>query len=111
MTTTTNVCSHCGSSHVFYDAWVGVNDPSDVRTFDATFCMACEGPTSLIPVPVPTDDALHDTLVDLYERGGHEAVCEWVLQHRPDWPWSRCTACDAHTPTWDGACSVCFTDR
>lgn len=44
---TTKVCTHCGGSNVFYDAFVGVNDPTDVRTFDATFCDDCGGETTL----------------------------------------------------------------
>lgn len=41
------VCSACGSADVFYDAYVGVNDDEDVRTFDAVFCDNCGGETSL----------------------------------------------------------------
>ena len=39
-------CSTCGSKEVFYDAYVGVNDESDVRTFDSVFCETCGGQTS-----------------------------------------------------------------
>ena len=42
-----SVCSACGSEEVFYDAYVGVNDGEDVRTFDAVFCDNCGGETSL----------------------------------------------------------------
>lgn len=41
------VCSTCGSEEVFYDAYVGVNDDGDVRTFDAVFCDNCGGESSL----------------------------------------------------------------
>lgn len=41
------VCTTCGSEDVFYDAYVGVNDENDVRTFDAVFCDNCGGETSL----------------------------------------------------------------
>jgi hypothetical protein len=36
-----SVCATCGSDRVFFDAYVGVNDPTDVRTFDAVFCDDC----------------------------------------------------------------------
>lgn len=42
------VCSTCGSSDVYYDAYVGVNDPTDVRTFQQAFCDECEGETTLV---------------------------------------------------------------
>lgn len=34
-------CVKCGSTELFYDAHVGVNDPEDVRTYDAIDCMYC----------------------------------------------------------------------
>jgi hypothetical protein len=42
------VCKECGSDAVYFDAYVGVNDPEDVRTFDAVFCDDCGGETSLV---------------------------------------------------------------
>lgn len=42
------VCGECGSRDVYSDAWVGINDPMDVRTFDETFCADCDGPTSTV---------------------------------------------------------------
>jgi rRNA maturation endonuclease Nob1 len=45
--TPSKVCTSCGSGDVFFDAYVGVNDRNDVRTFDAVFCDACGGETSL----------------------------------------------------------------
>lgn len=39
---TTYTCPECGSEEVFADAYVGVNDPDDVRTFSSFFCMDCE---------------------------------------------------------------------
>lgn len=44
------VCRECGSKNVYWDAYVGVNDPEDVRTFDNVFCDDCEGQTSLVGV-------------------------------------------------------------
>lgn len=35
-------CPDCASVNVFADAYVGVNDPDDVRTFSSFFCMDCE---------------------------------------------------------------------
>ena len=35
---TIQVCTNCGSSNVMRDAWVAVNDSTDVRTFDDTYC-------------------------------------------------------------------------
>lgn len=34
-------CVNCGSTNVMRDAYVAVNDPEDVRTFDATVCEDC----------------------------------------------------------------------
>jgi Zn finger protein HypA/HybF involved in hydrogenase expression len=34
-------CSECGSRNVMQDAFVAVNDPSDVRLFDAMLCDDC----------------------------------------------------------------------
>lgn len=42
------VCKNCGSSKVFYDAYVSVNDPKDVLTFDAIMCDDCGRETSLV---------------------------------------------------------------
>jgi hypothetical protein len=42
------VCSHCGSPHLLQDAYIAVNDPSDVRLFDAITCDAC-GTSKAIP--------------------------------------------------------------
>ena len=39
-----HLCPKCGSDEVFADAYVGLNDVDDVRTFDSAYCMACEQP-------------------------------------------------------------------
>lgn len=52
---TINLCINCGSDEVFFDAYVGVNDPTDVRTFDAVFCADCEGLTTLVDEPEQED--------------------------------------------------------
>lgn len=40
-------CAACGSENVYCDAWVGLNDPDDVMTFDTTHCENCEGECSI----------------------------------------------------------------
>jgi len=42
------VCSTCGSADVFSDAFVSVNNPGDVRTYDAKHCERCEGECSIV---------------------------------------------------------------
>lgn len=37
-------CTTCGGTNVFQDAFVNMNDPDDVRTYDETFCEDCDGP-------------------------------------------------------------------
>lgn len=34
-------CGNCGSEEIFYDAYAGVNDPTDVRQFETVDCFAC----------------------------------------------------------------------
>ena len=41
------VCRECGSDEVYYDAYVNVNDPDDVETFDEVYCMGCHSSTKL----------------------------------------------------------------
>lgn len=41
-------CAVCGSDSVYYDAYVGVNDPTDIRTFDDVFCDECSGEASVV---------------------------------------------------------------
>lgn len=35
------VCEFCGSSDIFFDAYVGVNDPKDTRIFESIDCDSC----------------------------------------------------------------------
>lgn len=37
------ICSTCGSSNIHYDAYVAVNDKSQVHTFDTVDCGDCGG--------------------------------------------------------------------
>lgn len=49
---TIKVCTACGSPRVLADAWVGVNDPDNVTTFDDTFCEDCEDDCNVVEVDV-----------------------------------------------------------
>ena len=49
------VCTTCGSPRVMYDAYVDVNDPDNVRIFDAVFCDDCGKECSIHEVEVPED--------------------------------------------------------
>jgi hypothetical protein len=46
-TKTTYVCTRCGAGDVYSDAWVGINDSTDIITFDQSFCASCEGECSV----------------------------------------------------------------
>jgi len=37
-----SVCGKCGSPRLLRDAYVAVNNPDDVRTFDNTVCEDCD---------------------------------------------------------------------
>lgn len=41
--TPTRACGDCLSTDIAYDAYINVNDPTDVRTFDTIDCLACGG--------------------------------------------------------------------
>lgn len=66
---------------------------------------------SLGAEPTSWDTPLQDICQSLYGRGGAEAVCDYINEHRPTIPWQRCEPCDAQSPhvtTTDGAeCLVC----
>lgn len=36
-------CTKCGGFNVYADAYVGLNDETDVRQYDQTYCDDCEG--------------------------------------------------------------------
>lgn len=59
-----HVCTTCGSPRVFYDAFVGINDPEDVRTFDDTTCDDCGKECSTTEVEVADD---FDTLTEFFD--------------------------------------------
>ena len=49
-------CTSCGGNSVLQDAWVSLNDPEYVLTFDSMFCQDCDGECSVKEVEVPDDD-------------------------------------------------------
>ena len=59
------VCTACGSPRVKLDAWVDVNDPENVTTFDDTFCQNCV--TSCKIEQVEVDDNF-DMETDFYKE-------------------------------------------
>ena len=50
-----HVCTTCGSPRVKRDAWVDVNDPDNVTTFDDTICDDCGKERRIYEVEVPDD--------------------------------------------------------
>ena len=62
---TIQACTHCGSGNVMRDAWVAVNDPDDVRTFDDLYCLNCESSCQTNTVEVADD---FDPETDLYKE-------------------------------------------
>ena len=66
MARTIYVC-HCGSPRVLRDAYVNVNAPDDVRTFDAVTCDDCgyDGHSNWHHLEVPDDFDTSSDSVDL----------------------------------------------
>lgn len=60
------VCNACGSANVVIDAFVHVNEPDDVRTFDDRYCENCECSCKTHEVTVPRD---FDIYSDIYKEG------------------------------------------
>jgi hypothetical protein len=56
MTMTEFQCTTCGGNNVLCDAWVGLNDPEDVRIFDQAFCEDCDGECDVEEVEVTDED-------------------------------------------------------
>jgi hypothetical protein len=51
------VCRKCGSAAVYSDAWVGVNDESDILgPYDDKYCAHCEGECRIEEVPADTPE-------------------------------------------------------
>lgn len=60
-----HVCTTCGSPRVMLDAWVNINDPDDVRTYDDKFCEDCDGACSTKEVEVDNE---FDVYGDFYDE-------------------------------------------
>lgn len=60
-----HVCTTCGSPRVYADAFVGLNNENDVRTFDDTHCDDCDGSCKTHEVEVP---ATFDIETDFYKE-------------------------------------------
>ena len=59
------VCTNCGSANVQQDAWVHLNEPTDIQTFDDLYCEDCESSCKTKEVEVPDDFNIYN---DLYEE-------------------------------------------
>lgn len=62
---TIQVCTYCGSGNVLVDAFVHINNPDDVRTYDDCYCENCESSCSTTEVEVPDDFNIYN---DLYQE-------------------------------------------
>jgi hypothetical protein len=62
---TISVCRYCGSPRVYCDAFVGINDETDVHTYDHEECFDCEGETRTIAATVPDDFDMESGRVDV----------------------------------------------
>jgi transcription elongation factor Elf1 len=56
------VCIHCGSAHIQQDAWVHLNKPTDIQTFDDLYCENCEFSCKTKEVEVPDDFDIYNDL-------------------------------------------------
>lgn len=63
--TTKYVCTQCGSSDVYADAYAGLNDQG-ILTFQQEFCARCDGECSTEEVPIDTPEPVGETI-----RGRH----------------------------------------
>lgn len=52
---TITVCNSCGSPRVWFDAFVSINDPTNIQTYDYTHCEHCEGECTTTTAEVPDD--------------------------------------------------------
>lgn len=50
-------------------------------------------------------------LLDCYALNGASSVYQYAILFHPEWKWVECPSCDDMTPTFDGACAVCWEDR
>lgn len=84
------VCTECGSDRVYFDGWVGVNDPTDVQSFDDTHCNDCGGACDITEATnwriTKSDDSIG----------------------RSEWPYEEWWSNDLGWTTFDQA--TCFTE-
>ena len=80
-------CTSCGGNRVLCDAWVNLNDPEDVRTFDQTYCEDCDGECSVREVEVPAEvepqsqpviDEQNCTHFEMFTEQGNRLVAQIV---------------------------------
>lgn len=55
------------------------------------------------------------TLFNLFDKGGVNAVCEYVTANYPDWTWSHCETCKQQTPWFTSTentviCAACWNE-
>lgn len=62
---TIQVCTHCGSANIQQDAWVHLNEPTDIQAFDDLYCEDCESSCKTKEVEVPDDFDIYN---DLYKE-------------------------------------------
>ena len=91
-------CTSCGGNRVLCDAWVNLNDPEDVRTFDQTYCEDCDGECSVREVEVPDEveyqsqpviDEQNCTHFEMFTEQGNRLVAQIVknaVAKQLDWP-------------------------
>jgi len=81
---TMRACADCHSTDIAYDAYINVNDPTDVRTFDTIDCLACGGhDIDTMPAPpATTHDA--DTTSDTHINPGDLTPAELYEHTHPN---------------------------
>ena len=91
-------CTTCHGNNVLQDAWVSLNDPEDVRTFDQTYCEDCDGECSVREVEVsdeveyqsqPVIDEQNCTHFEMFTEQGNRLVAQIVknaIDKQLDWP-------------------------
>lgn len=64
-------------------------------------------------VPKYTDE-LSQTLTNLYDEGGQDAIFAYVSEHHKNWDWDYCIPCEYDSPIYKyetfRICAVCFSD-
>ena len=64
-------------------------------------------------IPKYTDE-LSQTLTNLYDEGGQDAIFAYVNEHHKNWDWDYCIPCEYDSPVYKydafRICAVCFSD-